>query len=359
MRDPFPFPPIPALSKASEPLAKLLSFPTLPLHVHEVVASALFYTFIQVAVSPVLSNWLVPQHYPKTSRSKKLNWDVHVVSLVQSTLINALSLWVIFVDDERWNSNFEERVWGYTGASGMIQAMACGYFVWDLLVTILYLDVFGLGLLAHAVSALAVYSFGFRPFLNYYSCIFILYELSTPFLNIHWFFDKLNMTGSRAQLYNGIVLLVTFFSCRLVWGTYQSAVVYKDMWRAIHTTPDPSIVAAALSNNATLTNPDLNMLAFVTEEEPVPVWLAGIYIASNLTLNSLNWMWFFKMIAAVKKRFEPAKGGDSKVQEGKSFADAAKASGAEKSGVAPLRRRGNSIVDVIPDSEELRKGQIQ
>lgn len=160
MRDPFPLPPIPALSKASEPLAKLLAFPTLPLHVHEVVASALFYTFIQVAVSPILSNWLVPQYYPKT-RAKKINWDAHVVSLIQSTLINALALWVIFVDDERWGSSFEERIWGYTGASGMIQALACGYFVWDLLVTILYLDVFGLGLLAHAVSALAVYSFGF------------------------------------------------------------------------------------------------------------------------------------------------------------------------------------------------------
>lgn len=165
------------------------------------------------------------------------------------------------------------------------------------------------------------------------------------------------MTGSKAQLYNGIALLFTFFSCRLVWGTYQSAVVYKDMWKAIHTSPDSSIVAAALSNNATLTNPDLNMLSFVTEEEPVPVWLALIYIASNVTLNSLNWVWFFKMIAAVRKRFEPPKGGDAKVKEGKSFADAAKASGAETKG--PLRRRGNSIVDVIPDSEELRKGQIQ
>ncbi|KAM7221641.1 TRAM, LAG1 and CLN8 domain containing protein [Rhypophila decipiens] len=356
MRDPFPLPPIPALSKASEPLAKLLAFPTLPLHVHEVVASALFYTFVQVVVSPVLSTWLFPQHYPKT-RAKKINWDAHVVSLIQSTLINALALWVIFVDDERWNSNFEERVWGYTGSSGMIQAMACGYFVWDLLVTLLYLDVFGLGLLAHAVSALAVYSFGFRPFLNFYSCIFILYELSTPFLNIHWFFDKLNMTGSRAQLYNGIALLFTFFSCRLVWGTYQSIVVYGDMWKAVHTAPDRIHVVNALSQNATLTDPNFNMMSFVTEEEPVPVWLALIYVASNLTLNGLNWVWFFKMIAAVRKRFEPPKAA---VKEGKSFADAVagKTTGTEKV-QAPLRRRGNSIVDVIPDSEELRKGQIQ
>ena len=81
----------------------------------------------------------MPQHYPK-SRGKRINWDAHVVSLIQSTLINGLSLWVIFVDDERKNMDFQERVWGYTGASGMIQAMACGYFVWDFMVTLLYLD---------------------------------------------------------------------------------------------------------------------------------------------------------------------------------------------------------------------------
>src|ERR1700730_1062100 len=72
-----------------------------------------------------------------------------------------------------------------------------------------------------------------RPFVNFYGPTFILYELSSPFLNFHWFFDKLNMTGSRAQLYNGLILLATFFSCRLVWGTYQSVRVYQDVWAAL------------------------------------------------------------------------------------------------------------------------------
>jgi TLC domain len=58
-----------------------------------------------------------------------------------------------------------------------------------------------------------------RPFANYYGLNFVLYELSTPFLNIHWFLDKLNVTGSRLQLYNGIALVVTFFACRVVWET--------------------------------------------------------------------------------------------------------------------------------------------
>ena len=161
MRDPFPIPPIPALSRAVEPLAARLGMPTLPLHIHEVVGAALFYTFIQVVVSPALSTRFFPQHYPRHNRSKKANWDTHVVSLAQSLLINVLALWVMYADEERSAMDQEQRVWGYTGGCGLIQALAAGYFVWDLGITLMNLDIFGLGLLAHAVSALAVYTFGF------------------------------------------------------------------------------------------------------------------------------------------------------------------------------------------------------
>jgi len=164
MKDPLSFSAIPALSDAVQPWADRLSLSTLPLHVHEVLGAALFYTFIHLVVSPVLSNWLFPQYYPRHSRSKKVNWDAHVVSLVQSTLINALALWVMWSDDERRVMDWQQRVWGYDGASAFIQSMAVGYFVWDLITTLLFIDIFGLGLLAHAVSALVVYSFGYVSF---------------------------------------------------------------------------------------------------------------------------------------------------------------------------------------------------
>jgi hypothetical protein len=40
-----------------------------------------------------------------------------------------------------------------------------------------------------------------RPFLNYFAPTFILYELSSPFLNIHWFLDKVNMTFDTEGIY--------------------------------------------------------------------------------------------------------------------------------------------------------------
>lgn len=132
--------------------------------------------------------------------------------------------------------------------------------------------------------------------MNYYSTSFILYELSSPFLNFHWFFDKLDMTGSLAQLINGLCLLATFFGCRLVWGTYSSVRVYQDMWSALHHQPSPSSPLSASS-------PEIMHYA-ITEQ--VPLYLAFLYLGSNLVLNSLNFYWFRKMIDTLRKRFQPA-----------------------------------------------------
>jgi hypothetical protein len=111
-------------------------------------------------------------------------------------------------------------------------------------------------------------------------------------LNIHWFFDKLDMTGSKAQLYNGFMLLFSFFSCRLVWGTYQSVRVYQDVWAALHHKPlEKGLVT------------EDGIMRFAGEEY-VPLWLAFTYLGSNVVLNTLNFYWFGKMIETLRKRFQ-------------------------------------------------------
>lgn len=293
MRDPFLRPPD-LLVKATEPVASSLALTTLPFHVHEILPAFCIYEFINRVVSPYVSARLAPKTYKQLSRKSKINWNVHFVSMVQSCFINTLALWVIYADKERMRMGWKERVWGYTGAGGMVQGFAAGYFAWDLLASIQDVDVHGWGALAHAASALTVSMMGFvrsrphltwnrseltsmqRPFVNYYGLNFILYELSTPFLNIHWWLDRLEMTGSTFQLVNGIALLTTFGGSRLVWGTYQSYRMYHDIWRALQ-------------------NPG---------ELPVPSWLAVTYLASTTALSALNFYWFGKMIQTLAKRFE-------------------------------------------------------
>ncbi|KAL8727857.1 MAG: hypothetical protein Q9181_005549 [Wetmoreana brouardii] len=278
MRDPF-FSPPGILVRATKPLARRLALNTLPFHAHEILPAFCIYEFINRVVSPYVSARLAPKTYPNLSRKTKINWNVHFVSMVQSCFINTLALWVIYMDKERRQMDRRERVWGYTGAGGMVQGFAAGYFAWDLLASAEDVDIHGWGALFHALSALTVSMMGFRPFVNYYGLNLILCELSTPFLNIHWWLDKVGMTGSTLQLVNGIALLATFGGSRLIWGTYQSYSMYKDIWRAIQ-------------------NPG---------ELPVPIWLAGAYLVSTLALSCLNFYWFGQMIQAVTKRFEKPK----------------------------------------------------
>ena len=349
MHDPFPISPPAFLVAAVRPFFRNFNASTLHLHLHEILLATAAYHIICSRLSPWLSARLFPKIYPQLTPRTKLNWDVHVVSLVQSVFVCSVALWVLWVDNERRSMGWQERVWGYTGAGGMIQGFAAGYFLWDLGICIKHLDVFGWGLLAHAVAALSVFSFGFvsasprpflrsiltyslqRPFVNYYGPTFIMYELSSPFLNLHWFFDKLKMTGSRPQWYNGMALLISFFFCRLIWGTYQSIRVYQDVWRAIHYPPqfnstfDSSFASDGSSSATTGMWPPSTVFEPIGEADEimryaiaplpcygttatpntpvVPLWLAGVYLGSNIILNSLNFYWFAKMIETVQSRF--------------------------------------------------------
>jgi hypothetical protein len=76
-------------------------------------------------------------------------------------VICSLALYVMVKDGERWAMEWEGRVFGYTAAGGMIQGLAAGYFLWDLAICAFNVSIFGWGLLAHAIAALAVFSLGF------------------------------------------------------------------------------------------------------------------------------------------------------------------------------------------------------
>ena len=88
-----------------------------------------------------------------------------MVSMYQALFINSAALWVIFTDPARAKQNeagnWSGRLWGYTGAAGMCQAFAAGYFLWDCVASLLHLDVMGMSSLLHAISALGVTCLGF------------------------------------------------------------------------------------------------------------------------------------------------------------------------------------------------------
>jgi TLC domain len=125
------------------------------------------------------------------------------------------------------------------------------------------------------------------------------------------------MTGGTVQLINGIFLLITFFSCRLIYGTYASVQAATDVFKALHLARraphDPPLAASAFALNATaqvFASPvaALQVVQYAPPTPAVPTWLWASFAAANVTLNALNWFWFEKMIGTIRKRFDPPLG---------------------------------------------------
>lgn len=154
----------------------------------------------------------------------------------------------------------------------------------------------------------------------------------------------MGMTGTKAQLYNGIVLIVTFFTARLIWGVWQSAVVWYDMYRGLYAAPNSEFMSVTPADEILPGTEDIMMYA--KEAGPLPGWLVAIYLGSNLTLTTLNCIWFSKMIKAIRKRFEPPK--EESERKEKAVDGAATASSLVDK-ADEVRRRHNVPVPEIED----------
>jgi hypothetical protein len=79
------------------------------------------------------------------------------------------------------------------------------------------------------------------------------------------------MSGTPLQLVNGVALVLTFFSVRIVWGFYSSACFYADIF---------------------------------SNWDKVPVFHKILYGSSNVVLCSLNVVWFMKLMDGLSKRLQ-------------------------------------------------------
>jgi len=160
-----------ALANLIRPLAIKLELSALPYHIHHILAAFLLYQGIFLLLSPAISRTLFfPSTYKRLDRRTRVNWDVHVVSTIQSLLINSMAIYVMPYDEERHKAaptllhpktNWRERLWGYSPQAGLVQSFATGYFLWDLAASIEYFDVLGASSLIHAVAALGITSMGY------------------------------------------------------------------------------------------------------------------------------------------------------------------------------------------------------
>ncbi|KAF8319414.1 DUF887-domain-containing protein, partial [Clavulina sp. PMI_390] len=243
-----------------------LGLPLLPPYFSTILGCALGFQLLEFLSAPI-SRILFGTRYTTLKKATRRAWEEHVVGLVHALLIIPLAVYTRFYSPQR--SVLEnDKAFGFSEDAVPMFCVCVGYFFWD---TIRELRNFSdFGFIAHGAACLVVYANAFRPFLAYYGSGFLLWEASTPLLHFHWFFDKLGMTGSLPQLINGVLLLGTFFTARIVYGGYMTVEFFHTMQSIQHEIPAVQYYA---------------------------------YFGGNILLNGLNWFWFFKMISALRKRF--------------------------------------------------------
>ncbi|KAK9838477.1 hypothetical protein WJX81_001623 [Elliptochloris bilobata] len=180
-----------------------------------------------------------------------------------------------------------DRLYAQSWLSWRMLTVSAGYFVYDVYVHLLRFE-YAAGL-AHALGACVVFCVGTSlGILHCYGALFMLWELSTPFVFMRWLLHSLGRQNSKLYLANGVAMIVVFFLCRNLLGVAMSL----DFWRV---------------SGAELADPRPNGVASAF------FWA---YRGLNLMFNFLNTLWMYKMLRGIVKLLtakRPAVGAEADV----------------------------------------------
>ncbi|KAL3898725.1 MAG: hypothetical protein SGCHY_002543 [Lobulomycetales sp.] len=204
-------------------------------------------------------------------------WAVHVVSFAHAVLISSLAF-PMLLDPVL----AADPLFAHAPYPEFVIAIACGYFLWDMGICLYRLQSNGLGFLVHGVSCFFVFLLAFKPFVMFYGGPFLMYELSTPFLNLIWFCDKSGRSGSRLQLFSGISLILVFFFSRIVGGLYYGTHFYVTIWHRW------------------------------SEINPA---LASVYCVAYTVLSVLNFYWFYRILKQAQRRLSSTKSKEASASD--------------------------------------------
>jgi len=187
-----------------------------------------------------------------------IQWDSRMTSLVHCLLVVPLCYHAL-----RTTEVDPADVWAHAKEAEIPVAISVGYFLYDLTETLGHPSLWGIGMIIHCFACLVSYAFVlFKRFLMIQGPTFLMWEISTIFLNIRGFLAAAKMENTTIYTVNGIVLISSFFIVRICYGLYKSVYVWTALLGA---------------HNA-------------------PLYLRLHFMAANIILNSLNAYWFYLMI---------------------------------------------------------------
>ncbi|RCK55959.1 Topoisomerase I damage affected protein 4 [Candida viswanathii] len=264
-----------------DPFLKYRPFPENPSnglekHWHEIAVSFVFYFAVQLLSGPIFSI-IMGTGYTKLPKGTRVNFDVHVTSMVQCFV--SIVLLLLHLNNPHFanrDADPANSLLGLTDFGAMTCSVTVGYFIWDIYVCARYFSLFGVGFLFHALAALYAFFSGLFPYGQPWAGAFLAFELSTPFVNLNWFASKLpaGTFSEKFLVINGLLLIAVFFFARIFWGFY-------------------AVFQFAVDISYTFN--EVNKL--------MPLSLLGL----NFLLDCLNVFWFYKMVMIAKKKVTGSK----------------------------------------------------
>eukprot|EP01129_Flabellula_baltica_P013639 TRINITY_DN6373_c0_g1_i1.p1 TRINITY_DN6373_c0_g1~~TRINITY_DN6373_c0_g1_i1.p1 ORF type:complete len:262 (+),score=26.38 TRINITY_DN6373_c0_g1_i1:658-1443(+) len=193
------------------------------------LSSALFFTLTTILIrnlGPKISPWYRQQDF-----HKRILFENRMCSILH--LIPLLP-WVMM--ELFWNDGDfrEDRIFG--DSQSLVFSFSCGYFLWDIGENIVfYHDAMAV---IHGVVSFVLYSIVNKPLVHYYGLLFLLYELSTIFMNM-MYVAKERRWGAKSSLVVQLSFAFSFFIVRIVFGLNWTSWVLQDLSEAIPNIKDP------------------------------------------------------------------------------------------------------------------------
>jgi len=233
-------------------------------HIHGpyLLAATLVWTVVYLVATPI--SRLSSSTYRRLPRKLQMQWDNRIVSTLHAIAILYGALWGFFFDEELK----ADHLHGYSTWGHSVMITACGYFFWDTAICILHFKEFGLGFLLHGIGCLLTFLGSLDGVFMYYGYFYLTFEASTPFLNLFWFMDKLQVPSSNLfKKLMATLLIASFFIFRILSGIGYSTVVWQD-------------IPVYIANTNNMAN----------------VCIMYYFYFAILLLNGLNCYWFISII---------------------------------------------------------------
>jgi hypothetical protein len=245
-------------------------------------ASGYFYqnytSFIQNGVAAAMAKDKKKRPEEVHHRRVRLDLMIKTVALVHAVVSSAGAI-VAFLDPRPAAISYADAYTLEPFYAGVC-VISSGYFLYDFAMAIMERDI---AFFLHGSLSYAIFGHSSYPFLNQVGALFLIYEISTVFLNIR--FLMITTGATKHRMFNIIqwMFFGSFMLVRMGWGSYYSL---------LHMQPF--------------------LYNLLTHQNGVPHSHIAVVIfsISNASLQALNIMWSGMMVKTIKRQLAGAKPAD-------------------------------------------------